>query len=382
MIYSLGMRILQVGKYYPPCRGGMETVLRHMCEGLAERGHEVTALVAAASPRGSVAAIGGARAGGRGRLVRAGTIWTLNGQPLCPRFSALLRRELRASPPDIVQLHLPNPAACAAVLANLRGDRARPRLTVWYHADITRQRLGRRAVAPLVARCLDRAAGVAVSSEALRTRSPLLRSRLARVRVIPFGIEPAEWSGGRHAHDGPFLFVGRLVRYKGLGTLLDAVARAPRARLQIVGGGPLRRELAGRVSDPALSERVSLLGELDDVALRAAMGQARALVLPSDGEGETFGVVQLEAMAAGLPVISTRLPTGVAAVNADGVTGRVVPPADAGALAGALVEILDNPERSRAWGEAGRRRVRESFSRDRMLDDIERWYADLLAQPD
>ena len=83
-------------------------------------------------------------------------------------------------------------------------------------------------------------------------------------------------------------------------------------------------------------------------------------------------------MAAGLPVISTGLPTGVAEVNIDGETGRVVAPGDVEALTAALAEVLSDTEQARAWGDAGRRRVRESFTHDGMVTALERWYESLF----
>ncbi|MHB8080116.1 MAG: glycosyltransferase [Candidatus Krumholzibacteriia bacterium] len=358
----------------------METVLRLMCEGLLDRGHEVTALVAGRGWRDREETIAGPRSGRGGRLLRAATPVTINGQPLSPGLSRLLARQLREAAPDLVQLHLPHPAACAAVLRALRrrGDGG-PALCVWYHADITRQRLGGLLVRPLIRACLDRAAGVAVSTGTLRDRSPLLAPHRERVRVIPFGIDVEGWAAAAPAPDGPFLFVGRLVYYKGLRRLLEAVRRTPAARLVVVGDGPLRRGLERQARGEGLAGRVRFAGELTEADLRREMGRARALVLPSDGVGETFGVVQLEAMAAGLPVISTRLPTGVAEVNRDGETGRVVPPGDSAALAAALAEVLAAPAVARAWGEAGRARVGARFGRDTMLDALEAWYADARA---
>jgi len=374
------MRILQIGKYYPPSRGGMETVLRLMCEGLLDRGHDVTALVSGPGWKDRRETIAGPRSGRAGWLLRAGTPVTVNGQPLSPGLPRLLAGVLRDDAPDLVQLHLPHPAACAAVLRALpRGAGAGPALCIWYHADITRQRLGARLVRPLVRACLGRADGVAVSTATLRDGSSLLAPHRERVRVIPFGIDADGWAATTPAPDGPFLFVGRLVYYKGLRLLIEAVRRTPEARLVVVGGGPLRRGLERQALGEGLAGRVRFAGELSDGDLRREMGEARALVLPSDGAGETFGVVQLEAMAAGLPVISTRLPTGVAEVNCDGETGRVVPPGDTAALAAALAEILAAPETARAWGEAGRKRVGARFGRDTMLDALEAWYADALA---
>jgi len=360
----------------------METALHHICQGLLARGHQVTALVAAAGSRGSREPLIPEAPAAAGRLIRAGSLAVLFSQPLAPSMPFLLRRELAGWRPDIVHLHLPNPGACAACLALLprRLDRGRgPALAIWYHADITRQRVGGFLVRPLVKNCLARAAGIAVSSVALRRHSPLLAPWRDKVEVIPFGIAPDEWQGVASTNDGAFLFVGRLVYYKGLPLLLEAARRLPGAELAIVGDGPLRRKLESQTRGSGLQGRVRFTGELSGAELRAEMGRARALVLPSAWASETFGLVQLEAMAAGLPVISTGLPTGVAEVNVDGVTGRVVPPGDVEALTAALAELLEHSERGRAWGEAGRRRVRQEFSRSTMVAGLEAWYESLSA---
>ena len=359
----------------------METVLRHQCESLLDRGHEVTALVAGTEAGDRYERLGPTATGAVGRLIRAGALAVCNSQPLTPSLPLLLRRELKLHSPDIVHLHLPNPGACGAWLAiqiGLSDAAGASCLAVWYHADITRQRLGRILVGPLVRSCLARATGISVSSAALRDHSDILAPWRQKVAVIPFGIAAQEWENIDSTADGPFLFVGRLVYYKGLFTLLAAVARVPGAELVIVGDGPLRHALGRQIHREGLATRVRLVGELSTSALRDTMSKVRALVLPSSEESETFGLVQLEAMAAGLPVVSTELPTGVAEVTEDGVTGRIVPPEDLDALTMALAQLQKDTKLAKSWGEAGRQRVRNLFRREGMAAKLESWYAALL----
>ncbi|HOX26582.1 MAG TPA: glycosyltransferase [Candidatus Krumholzibacteria bacterium] len=370
------MRILHVGKYYAPVKGGMETALRHIAEGLLDLGVEVRVIVAGQAGRSTREDLGAAP----GALVRAGVWGTWHSQPLVARLPSLLAAELRTFRPDIVHLHLPNPLACwawrrAAPVAAHLGTR----LAVWHHSDIVRQRLGGRLVAPLVGRCLGDAAGICVSSESLRESARSLARWRDRVRVIPFGIDPAPFLAATPAGDGPFLFVGRLVRYKGLDVLLEAMAGLPGARLDIAGTGPRRAELAARIEGADLRGRVRLLGEIPDSELPAMLAGGRALVLPSRDRSETFGLILLEAMAAGLPLVTSDLATGVSEVNQPGETGWVAAPGDPVDLRRALAAVLAEPGEARRRGCAGRALVLARFTRDRMARDLVGWYGELRA---
>lgn len=373
------MRILHLGKYYPPARGGMETVLRLICEGLLDRGHEVCAVVAAQDGSDRRELLYGPTTGRSGTLVRAGQLAVLNSQPITPNLPALLRRETARFRPDLVHLHWPNPLAAAVWLALALADAGRSvPFVVWYHADITRQRFGAHLIAPLLDACLVRARGIAVSSRALAEDSPLLRRWRAKVATIPFGIEVERWADLPGSGDGAFLFVGRLVGYKGLPLLCQAVAAVDGAKLDIVGDGPQRAELKTAIAQSAARGRIRLHGEVGADRLRELFSGARALVLPSLDRSETFGLVQLEAMAAGLPVIASRLPTGAGGVVTDGVDGRLVPAGELAPLRAALTELQRDPELARRWGRAGRRAVQEHHTAAAMVTRLLVWYHDRL----
>lgn len=377
------MKIMHIGKYYPPYLGGMETVLHHLTEGLLDRSCEVTVLTAGDGPTESLETVTGPVSGKEGRLVRAAVYGHVNSQPLTLNLMGLMRREIYRLEPDLVHLHLPNPLAAAAWLG-LGATRSveLPPLAVWYHADITRQRLGRFLVQPVVGACLDRAVGISVSSATLASRSPVLARWQDKVGVIPFGIDPAPWNQVVPSLDGPFLFVGRLVPYKGLAVLLEALARVPEAALVIVGDGPLDARLRARAARDDLAGRVEFAGPMGQDGVARHLARARALLLPSLDASETFGLVQLEAMAAGVPVIASDLPTGVREVGQPGLTCKLVPPGDVEALAGALQEIHQDPELAGRLGAAGKQRFQERYTREMMLDRLLAWYAALVsAQP-
>jgi len=162
------MKILHIGKYYPPFRGGMETALQNISEGLLDAGHEVTVISAGETSREEQELIIGPKSGREGRLIRAAVKGVVFSQPVTAGLVGLLRREIKLMAPDVVQLRLPNPLAAAAWLALAGLNSARvPAFTVWYHADITRQKVGRLLVKPLLFACLNRAVGVAVDRKSV-----------------------------------------------------------------------------------------------------------------------------------------------------------------------------------------------------------------------
>jgi glycosyltransferase involved in cell wall biosynthesis len=191
--------------------------------------------------------------------------------------------------------------------------------------------------------------------------------------VIPFGItterfeqvDPRAVSEIRERY-GPkiVLAVGRLVYYKGFKYLVRAMERV-QGKLVLVGEGPLRQSLEREVRERGLQARVFLLGRVPD--LDAYYKAADVFVLPSVARSEAFGIVQLEAMACGKPVVNTTLDSGVPFVSMHGISGVSVPPGDTDALAEAICLLLGDPELSSRYGDAGRKRVREQFGLETMI---------------
>ncbi|GAB4439129.1 MAG: glycosyltransferase [Chloroflexi bacterium OHK40] len=368
------MHILQLYKDYYPVRGGIEGHLRLLAEGLVARGHQVTVLVSAQGP-GMVE-----RESAGVRVIEAGRLATVASAPLSPALPLLLAR----ARPDVVHLHHPYPPGDLALLLASR----RVPLVVTYHSDIVRQRRLGRLVAPLLRRTLRQARRIVATSPAYIRSSPLLAPLASRCRVVPLGVpldrfaaaDPERVAAIRRRFPGPIvLFVGRLRYYKGADRLVRAMAEVPGQAVFVGGDASVRRaDLEALARALGVDGRVHLVGEQGDEELRAFYHAASVLVLPSVERSEAFGICQIEAQAAGLPVVCTELGTGTSYVTQHGRTGIVVPPNDPPALARALRAILASPELARAMGQAGRARAEQEFSLERMLDRMEEVYAEAL----
>jgi rhamnosyl/mannosyltransferase len=304
-------------------------------------------------------------------VVRVGTLaraWSVS-------LSPGLARELWRERFDCVVLHEPNPPA--GTLLALRTPA--PHLIVWHHSEIVRPGWANATYGPVQRALYRRAARVIVAAPPLAAGGNLAAAR--RVEVVPYGIalEPlltapppgnGDLAGALARLPSPrVLFVGRLVYYKGLSVLLEAMA-ATRASLVVAGDGPLEPALRARVAALGLEGRVGFFPGLPDEDVRRLYRACDVFVLPSTERTEAFGLVQVEAMASGLPVVSTDVPTGVPWVNEDGVTGLIVRRDDPAALAAGLDRLLADAPLRAALGRAGRRRAIERFAVGRMVDDF------------
>ncbi len=368
------MRVLHVYKTYPPVLGGIEGHLELLCRHQARQGLEVTVVVTGAGPTRETVEDGV-------RVIRCRRLAELRSMPL----SLDLVRRVRGLRPDVTHLQSPFPLG---ELAHWLGGRSRATV-VTYQSDIVRQRFLGRLYRPLLVRGLRRADRILVTSPRYLETSAVLRRVASRCQVVPLGIEVDAWSRPdpelvarfRRRWPGPLvLFVGRHRAYKGLEDLVAVAERTPGARFLLAGDGPRRRavEQAARRGDAA--GRIHFAGDLSRAELAACYVAADLLVLPSRLRSEAFGLVLVEAMAAGLPVISTELGTGTSWVNLDGESGLVVPPADPAALAAAISRLLADPERRRRMGQAARARVVAEFSAELMVERVLEVYRQVLAE--
>lgn len=366
-----GVKVTHVGKFYPPHMGGIETHLQALC-GELRKSVDLRVIVANDGRTGVEEACNGVR------VSRLATALTAFSTPLCPAMIGSIRR----CEADIVHLHLPNPMAVLAYLAS--GHRGR--LVVTYHSDTVRQKLLGAMFEGFLHRALGRSSAIIATSPDYRGSSPVLRRYTDRCHVIPYGIGVEQFERcdadkvreirARYG-DRLIISVGRLVYYKGFEHLIEAMSKV-QGKLLIVGDGPLREKLHSLVARLNLSDKVVFTGEIQNEDIVPYYHAADVFALASVARSEAFGIVQIEAMAAGLPVVNTAVNSGVPFVSVHGQTGLTVPPADSGALAAAINRLLDDPELRSGLGHAAQLRARQEFTLETMTARTIALYQDIL----
>lgn len=347
-----------------------------LTRGLSERGHRCDMLCAATKSSytldiNSLSSIFAVR-----------SLAKVKATMLSPAMISRLRRI--AKDYDIIHVHHPDPMAALALrLSGYKG-----RVVLHWHSDILRQRMLLRLIRPLQSWLLRRADAVVGTSPVYLARSPWLSNVQGKCRCIPIGIDPvatpdpAVTETLRKRFNGHRIVfaMGRLVSYKGFEYLIDSAAMLPDDMVVVIGGtGPLETSLRRRISDGGLTSKVILEGYIPDDFLPTYYHAATVFCMPSVERTEAFGVVQIEAMSCGTPVVATDIPgSGVPWVNAHGISGLNVPPRDARKLAEAIVEVADKADT--LYGPGAKRHFSENFTFGAMLDAVERLYVDITAK--
>lgn len=398
------MKILHIGKYYAPFRGGVETYLLDVMTAQAARGHAGLALVHHHDRHARMNEERHGEASAYWEIWRTGTWSTAFFTPISPGFPGALRKAIRQFQPDVIHAHLPNPSACW--LLALRGTRDIPLVLHW-HSDVLTDQQGAimRALyavyRPLEERLLKRADAIIATSESYLETSESLRDYPEKCHVVPLGMDSARvlahapaaatqnesaastagtavpGSAPGSSAGAPFriLAIGRLTYYKGFGFLIRALDELEDVELHIVGDGALRRELWSLARELKVGRYVTFHGSVDDEELASQLAACDCVCLPSIERTEAFGLVLLEAMAFGKPTVSSKVHgSGMSWVVQDGETGLMVPPRDVGALARAIDRLRCDPALARRLGAAGRKRFNEQFAIGPSVDALDAVY--------
>jgi rhamnosyl/mannosyltransferase len=361
------LRVLHLGKYFPPFSGGIENFMADLMTASRGLGVAVAAIV---HDHGAQLDVEPGfpvwRVPTHGELVHA---------PLSPSFRSHLLRVFRAWQPDLLHVHMPNTSAFwLLTLAELNIP-----FVVHWHADVLTPgvrpalRFAYRAYRPLEAALLRRAAAVIVTSPSYLDASTALASWRAKCEVIPLGLsshrvsEPQETlpstTAWRSTGALRVLAVGRLSRYKGFDHLIRAVSDLQGVELVILGEGEQGQALRELIVQRHAADRIAMPGRVDDPTRNRLLRQCDLLCLPSINRGEAFGLVLLEAMALGKPALVTRVPgSGMPWVVDAGHTGWHVEPEDPVGLARQLAEIRDHRDTLAPMGRQAQRQFEERFS--------------------
>jgi rhamnosyl/mannosyltransferase len=372
-----GLRICHLGKYYPPAPGGIETHVRTLAQAQAALGADVTVFCF--------------------QHQRAPTVRERDGEVEVVRFRRLaslakldvspaLCLALAGAQADVIHMQAPNPAGVLALLA------ARPRvpLVVTYQSDVVRQKVLAALFQPLERRFYRRVGMILCTSPTYTAGSRFLANYRDRLSVLPMGIDlepylnptPAHRDAARRLcerHPGPlWLACGRLVYYKGLSTALKALRLVP-GTLLVVGEGPEQPALQAEALRLSVQDRVVFVGNLAYQEIVPYYLAAEAFWFPSNARSEAFGLVQVEAMASGCPVLNTALAgSGVPWVSPHEETGLTVPVNDPHAFAAAARRLLEEPDLRARFAEAGRARARREFDHRVMAERSLALYRGLL----
>lgn len=358
------MKVLQLGKYYAPYVGGIETQLQRLCNVLVHQ-VELEVVVASSEPRDSNDVVGGVP------VYRCAELTKIASTSLCPSMA----RELSRRDYDVIHMHFPNPMGVIAYLASKKPKDHR--IVISWHSDIVKQKRLLLAYQPIESLILRHASAVLCASPNYAQSSTTIREHEGRVAVVPYGIDLDEFAPTpevlRRAVEiraalgqtKLLLATGRLVYYKGFEIAIRAMAHVD-AHLAIVGDGPLKAELEALARRLGVEDKVHFLGRQDDATLHAYYRACDVFVLPSIARSEAFAIVQLEAMACERPVVNTQLDSGVPFVSRHEESGLTVPPEDPHALAAAINRLLADDGWRRELGRRGRARVEAEFTKEKM----------------
>ena len=359
------LRVLTFGRYADDNFGGLERYVFELARGLQGEAHFTNIVAARGSAPDTELA---------GDTIRARPWVNLAGTPVCPTMPWHALRLHRGQRFDLV--HLQFPADPMAHLATSLLPASVPRIISW-HSDIVRQERLLKLYRPFLDRLLRSTSAIIAATPAHLESSTQLGAARGRAsfHVIPYGLDLARFRARpplageiRRRHGDRFLIfaLGRHVYYKGFEFLIRALAALPQAVLILGGQGPLTGRLVEVAREAGVADRVDFAGRIPDTDLPAYYHACDVYCLPSVERAEAFGIVQVEAMASGKPVVCCELNNGVTWVNQDGVTGLVVPAADAVALAGALRRLAEDAGLRARLGAQARERALGTFTQEAM----------------
>lgn len=370
------MKILHVGKFYP-VRGGVEKVMFDIATGISEHNGVVCDILCASTDR-----VGRIINCGNTKVICTPTLFSLFATMISPGMISALRK--MCGNYELIHIHHPDPMAALA----LWFSRYEGKVVLHWHSDILKQKVALKFYSPLQKWLINRADVIVGTTPKYLQCSPFLQNPSLKKECIPIGIDTLKWDVGgverlkKMYPDKKIVFsLGRLVSYKGFEYLIGAATYLPDEYMVLIGGsGPLKQRLSDLILKNKVGDKVKLLGRIPDEELPQYYAACGVYVLSSIWKTEAFGIVQIEAMSCGKPVVATQIDgSGVDWVNEDGVSGLNVPTENSKAIADAILYLTSNEERYKRFSIGAKQRYETFFRKDLMIKKCLDLYTALLA---
>lgn len=368
------MKILQLGKFYP-IEGGVERLMYELTTGLSKKGVLCDMMCTTKNGKSDVIKLNE-----NAKILRCRTVFQISATTFS--FRMLLKLRKICNRYDIIHIHHPDPMATLALLYS----RYKNRVVLHWHSDILKQRYLLKLYAPLQAWLIKRADMIIGTSPIYIRESPFLRNVQYKTDYFAIGINkffPGPYKNKvlrQLAEVKKIVFsMGRLVGYKGFKYLIEAASFLnDNYLILIAGNGPLEKQLKKQIRDNHLSEKVKMIGYIPDSELYEYFNCCHVFCLPSIQKTEALGIVQIEAMSCGKPVVATEIPgSGTSWVNAHGVSGLNVSPCDSKGLADAIMNICSIPARYSEYCQQAKARYRQYFTKKEMIENCMSKYLQL-----
>jgi len=370
------MKILQFSKFFPPYIGGIESFVFDLTEELSKK---ITCDVLCSNTKNETVI----ENKGKYKVIRTASLGRLFSTSIS--FAMIYWLKKIGNEYDLIHMHLPNP------MANLAYFLVRPKakLILHWNSDIVKSKCLTFLYEPLQNWLLKRADKIIILTPSYLEDSKYIRRYKEKAVVINYCIKPETLTinedkvreiNGLFKDKPIILSFARLVHFKGFKYLIGAMKDVD-AYLLIGGSGPLKEQLQNQINNLNLSRKVLLLGEITrkEGALGAYYQACDIFCLPSIHKAESFGIVFIEAMYFGKPIVSTDIKgSGVRWVNINNVTGLSVQPKDSSALAKAINKIITNPDLKNKFGENAKKRFDENFKMNIALDKVYKLYREVV----
>lgn len=334
------MKVIQLVKYYFPNPGGMERFVKMLSEGMSRKELVDTLIYTNHTQKNKENTT--EEVSEKLKIIRKRVNFYFKSQPMNFFYTDLDRYIENC---DVIHLHYPYPNLELYLIRNLEKVKDKKIIITW-HANIGKSRWSwaESALTLVTYNLLKRADKIVVTSPQLIEESNLLQKFKDKTSVIPIGSDlPIEKTSKQFPKNRKFsvLFVGKLRKYKGVDILLKSLVGLD-INCTIVGSGEEMTYLVGLSKKLELEKFVRFRGEVSDDVLKTLYASHDLFVLPSINEAEAFGIVQLEAMSYGMPVINTKLNSGVPHVSLDNFSGLTVMPNNVQELKSALRTLSTN----------------------------------------